>query len=133
MHSDGTLISARTNCMKKRETSNDVKTGPVARPVFLLRLLHKWTSYLDLTRKRLSPIGRLFGDCSKWNERPMSDARAEAPCPRTPRRFGRGDERLSGRYPAQTVDICIELMYKLIYEFLSDYAADRFSVSCTGL
>jgi hypothetical protein len=38
---DDTLISARANCMKKRETSNDVKAGSVARPVSLLRLLHK--------------------------------------------------------------------------------------------
>lgn len=71
--SDDTLISTRTNCMKKRETSNDIKTGPEARPVFLLSLLHKGTSYFDLTRKRLNPFGRIFGDCSKWNERPISD------------------------------------------------------------
>src|SRR5262249_12860057 len=70
---DGTLISARTNCVKKRETSNDVEAGPVARPVFLLSLLHEGTSYLDLTRKWLNPFGRIFGDCSKWNERPISD------------------------------------------------------------
>jgi hypothetical protein len=38
---DGTLISARTNGVKKRETSNDVEVGPVARPVSLLRLLHE--------------------------------------------------------------------------------------------
>ena len=59
--------------MKKRETSNDVEAGSVARPVFLLPLLHEGTSYLDLTRKWLSPFGRIFGDGSKWNERPISD------------------------------------------------------------
>ena len=58
--------------MKKRETSNDVEGGPVGRPVFLLPL-HEWTSYLDLTRKWLSSFDRIFGDGSKWNERPISD------------------------------------------------------------
>jgi hypothetical protein len=39
------LISARTNCVKKRETSNDVEVGPVARPIFHLPLLHEEPSY----------------------------------------------------------------------------------------
>jgi hypothetical protein len=58
--------------VKKRETSNDVEAGPVARPVFLLPLLHEETSYLDLTRKWLNPFGKIFADGSKWNERPIS-------------------------------------------------------------
>jgi hypothetical protein len=55
---DRALISAGTNCVEKRETSNDVEAGPVARSVFLLPLLHN----LDVT---------IFGDGSKWNERPI--------------------------------------------------------------
>ena len=47
--------------MKKRETSNDVEAGLVARPVFLLPLLHEGTSYLDLTRNGLIPSVGYFG------------------------------------------------------------------------